>query len=107
MSEHIHRGAKPPQKIEFEDTKSEIIFPTKVWSAFPADVDNDEIIEDCYAFRDELDSEGVTRSNVGGWQSEVKQLQNVIFRHNLPHIYDLGCRVVEFANECYRFRSRI
>jgi len=102
MSHHIHRGAKPPQKIEFEDTKAEVIFPTKVWSAFPADVDNEEIIEDCYAFRDELDREGVTRSNVGGWQSEVKQLQNVLFRHSLPHIYDLGCRVVEFANECSR-----
>ena len=104
MSEHMHRGAMAPNvnDIKFEDTKVETIFPCKVWSSFPLGIDNDEIIDDCYAIRDEGILQGVQRSNVGGWQSEVRQLQDIAFRHNTPHIFDLGCRVVEFANECSR-----
>lgn len=102
MTNHAHRGAKEPDydSITFDDCVSEIIFPTKVWTAFPNEINNDEIIEDCYVYREKFDSDGVQRSNVGGWQSGVRNLTDAIFRHDLEYIYDIGCRAVKFTNEC-------
>lgn len=102
MAEHIHRGLMPPKNIRFEDKKVEAIFPCNVWSAFPLEIDNDAIIDDCYAVRDDNLLENVQRSNVGGWQSEVRVLTDIVFRNDACHIFDVGCRVVEFANECSR-----
>lgn len=99
--DHYHGDAVTPvesENIEFEDFQNEIIFYNKVWTAFPADVDNEEIIKDCYDAQIHLP--GTQRSNAGGWQSEVRPLTESVFRATLPHVYDIGVRAVEFANKC-------
>ena len=35
--------------------------------------------------------DGTNRSNMGGWQSEVRPLTSTVFRGALRNIYDLGC----------------
>ncbi len=102
MSGHIHRGAQEPtcDEIVFEDSKRELIFPTFVWSTFLGKTDNNQIIKDCYHYRDGIDRKGVKRSNAGGWQSDVRVLTDRVFGGRLEHIFDLGCKVVQYANEC-------
>lgn len=98
--DHYHGDNTPvdSDNIEFDEFRDETIFYSKVWSAFPADVDNNEIIEDCYSAQRHIP--GTRRSNAGGWQSEVRPITDTVFRGTLPHLYDLGVRAVEFANTC-------
>lgn len=97
--EHYHGDAAPidSREIHLEDFESTHIFVDKCWRSFP-NVDNDEIIQDCYDSHKHLPS--TNRSNMGGWQSEVRQLTSGVFKSSLRNIYDLGCMAVEFANRC-------
>ena len=61
-------------------------------------IDNNEVIQDCYDATKHID--GTNRSNMGGWQSEVRPLTTSVFKGSLRYIYDLGSHAVEFANRC-------
>lgn len=99
---HYHGSNTPvnSDEIEFEEFRDELIFINKVWTAFPKDVDNEEIIKDCYDSQIHIPS--THRSNAGGWQSEVRPLTDSTFRGTLGYIYDIGVRAVEFSNKCVR-----
>lgn len=98
--DHYHGDNTPvnSDNIEFEDFRDEIIFFNKIWTAFPKDIDNEEIIKDCYDAQ--IHCSSTQRSNAGGWQSEVRPLTDTVFRGTLGYIYDIGVRAVEFANKC-------
>ena len=87
------------ERIQLQDLEHNDIFIDRVWKAFP-NIDNDEILRECYDSHNHLP--GTNRSNMGGWQSEVRPLTSTVFRGALRNIYDLGCMAVEFANECMR-----
>ena len=96
---HFHGDSSPPpeEEIKIEDFGSDYIFVDKCWRGFPH-VDNNEIIRDCYDATSHI--EGTSRSNMGGWQSEVRPLTSSVFKGTLRYIYDLGSHAVEFANRC-------
>ena len=93
-------GASVPlerERIQLQDFDHKDIFMDRVWKCYP-NIDNDEILRECYDSHNHLP--GTNRSNMGGWQSEVRPLTSTVFRGALRNIYDLGCMAVEFANEC-------
>ncbi len=93
-------GASVPlerERIQLQDFDYKDIFMDRVWKCYP-NIDNDEILRECYDSHNHLP--GTNRSNMGGWQSEVRPLTSTVFRGALRNIYDLGCMAVEFANEC-------
>ncbi len=99
--EHYHGDFVPIKKerIQLENFEYDDIFIDRVWTAFP-DVNNDEILRECYDSVNHLP--GTNRSNMGGWQSEVRPLDSSVFRGALRNIYDLGNIAVEFSNECMK-----
>ena len=98
---HFHGDSSPrsEEEINIEDFGSDYIFADKCWRGFPH-VDNNEIIQDCYDATKHI--EGTERSNMGGWQSEVRPLTSSVFKGTLRYIYDLGSHAVEFANRCIK-----
>tara|TARA_B100002019_G_C21250469_1_gene590847 strand:+ start:219 stop:896 length:678 start_codon:yes stop_codon:yes gene_type:complete len=98
---HFHGDSSPrsEEEINIEDFGSDYIFTDKCWKGFPH-VDNNEIIQDCYDATRHI--EGTDRSNMGGWQSEVRPLTSSVFKSSLRYIYDLGSHAVEFANRCIK-----
>ena len=97
--EHYYGESVPVEKerIQLHDFDHKDIFMDRVWKCYP-NIDNDEILRECYDSHNHLP--GTNRSNMGGWQSEVRPLTSTVFRGALRNIYDLGCMAVEFANEC-------
>jgi uncharacterized protein (TIGR02466 family) len=99
MSTHKHRGILPPDEISFDEISGMNIFPTVLHSCNVGDIDNEQIIRECYNLKEI--HEGNRRSNFGGWQSEVFSFGSHEYSHFgdiIPSIFDLAYRAAEFCN---------
>lgn len=97
-------------EIPLLDVKSDIIFPTFFYQ-FKLNIDNQKIIEECLELKNKFPN-GVKKSNMGGWQSEVYCL-TTISRYLTPNIQNLAYNVVLSANDIsndhklsYNFENR-
>lgn len=84
------------EEIPVLDVNFDIIFPT-FFASFKLDIDNDKILQECYELRKQ-DPEGVKKSNIGGWQSQIYSLFDI--RKDLtPNIQTLAFNAVLAAND--------
>lgn len=99
MSTHIHKsqGSKIIRPAEITNVDIFDIFPSTIFSG-NLNVDNDDIIKECYSMRD-VDPEGNIRSNYKGWQSKLQTLEDLCCWNEWPVISDLAAKAVQFVNE--------
>lgn len=97
MASHSHKSYTKEIDLKLTDVFVEDIFPTKIYSAF-LDVNNDEIINECYKLRND-NPEGVKYSNYNGWQSNPKTGQDPENWSSYPNISELAAKMVMFAND--------
>lgn len=97
MVSHKHRVNQYRSEIEISDVEAFDIFPTTVWSG-RVNVNNDDVLDECYRLRDKY-PDGVNKSNFGGWQSEVYNLDDILTEVDTPVISDLGNKIIFFANK--------
>jgi len=97
MAVHKHRVNPYRSNIEISDVEAFDIFPTTVWAG-KVNVDNDVILNECYSLRDKY-PDGVRKSNFGGWQSDVYNLDEIVTEVELPAVSDLGTKILFFANK--------
>lgn len=97
MASHSHKSNTREIDLKLTDVFVEDLFPTKLYSAF-LDVDNDEIIKECYKMRDD-DPAGVNFSNYKGWQSNSKSGKDPLCWCEHPVISELSAKMAMFAND--------
>lgn len=83
-------------EIEVLDSSFDVIFPT-FFSKFKLNVDNQSILDECLNLKKD-DPEGVKKSNIFGWQSQIYSLFG-ISRDLLPSIQNLAFNTVLAAND--------
>jgi uncharacterized protein (TIGR02466 family) len=96
MASHKHRGSQYTIDVKISDVCAVDIFPTTVYMG-KLNVNNDEILDDCYNLREKY-PEGVSKSNLGGWQSEVYNLDDISTGLEVPSVAELGHKINVFAN---------
>lgn len=97
MPNHSHLPGLKNIGVELSDVFVEDIFPTKLYSAI-LDVDNNEIIDECYNMRTR-DPEGKQFSNYNGWQSVSYSGKDLACWNEYPGISELGAKMILFAND--------
>ena len=87
------------QEFPVLEVNQDIIFPTPFYK-FKLDIDNRQILDECYDLK-KKDPNGVKKSNVGGWQSQVYTLFS-INKSLTPYIQNLAYNVILAANDISR-----
>lgn len=83
-------------ELKVLDSSFDNIFPT-FFSTFKLDIDNESILEECINLRKD-DPNGVQKSNIFGWQSQIYSLFGI--RKDLtPNIQNLAFNTILAAND--------
>lgn len=99
-----HRFRPEIQPIEEDFSEISVVncerkdlFVTPFWD-FELDINNDEIVDECFGLQKRF-PKGVQKSNWGGgWQSQVYELET-INRNTTPKIQNLARNIVDICND--------
>jgi len=81
---------------------NDMIFPSFLTSAEVEGIDNNEIIRECNLLRDH-DPEGMHKSNLHGWHSQVYNQDNHLF--STQTLNNLSAQVWEFGDQVLRIQK--
>tara|TARA_S200002703_G_C3718274_1_gene220648 strand:+ start:34 stop:714 length:681 start_codon:yes stop_codon:yes gene_type:complete len=82
--------------LEISHLNQENIFITPIWS-MEIECDNENILDECYDLERKY-SNGVQKSNVGGWQSNVFDLKT-IKKYETPTIQNLAANIIDITSD--------
>ena len=88
--------------LEISNLSQENIFITPIWS-MEIECDNEIILDECYDLEKKY-SNGVQKSNVGGWQSNVFDLKT-IKKYETPTIQDLAAYRIDVTSDLIECHS--
>lgn len=86
-------------EIEVLGFEQDNIFYTPLWS-IELNCDNDKILDECLGLEKKY-PKGVSKSNFGGWQSEVYDLAS-IKKYTTPNIRNLAENILDITHEAFK-----
>jgi uncharacterized protein (TIGR02466 family) len=84
------------ERYDVEDVIEDVLFPSFLYQ-YKLKIDNNKILEDCYSAK-KIFPESVSKSNMGGWQSETYSLRTIQEKY-IPNIQNLCYNVIDICND--------